>query len=135
MAARFLCAIAAKREMGMVRQRGKKIKRPAVRRRSHLGAVFLHECGPRAFGRGALRQRDQFRTGRKIWKPDVIPVLRSVFSLRDAARRPPNRADSKTLAASPDGAEPDKANRHSTLVPRFRPAGQQIGQGPWPRYL
>jgi hypothetical protein len=112
MATGFLRAIAADRKIGMVRQRRKEIKRPAIRWRSHLCPVFFHEDRPFARRRRALRQRDRIRTWRKIWKPDVIPVLRSVLSPRNATRRPSNRANAKALAASPVGAKPNNTNRH-----------------------
>src|SRR4029077_4361515 len=94
MATGLLRAIAADRKIGMVRQCRKEIKRLAVRWRSHLCPVFFHEDRPFARRRRALRQRDRSRTWRKIWKPDVVPVLRCVVSLRNATRRPSNRANS-----------------------------------------
>jgi hypothetical protein len=97
----------------MVRQRSKKIKRPAVRWRPHFGPVFSPEDRPFVLGHGVLPQFDHFRAWRKNRKPDVVPVLRGMLGFRNAPRGPPDRADSKALAASPGGAEPDNANRHS----------------------
>ncbi len=128
MTAGLLRAIAAHRKICMVRQRSKKIKRPAVRWSSHLGPVFSSECRPFALGRGVLPQFDRFRTWRKIRKPDVVPVLRGVVGFGNATRGPPNRADPEALAASPGGAEPNNANGHSQLSVKEFPGRRPIEQ-------
>ena len=98
MAAGFIFAIAADREIAGVREGGKQIERcPAIRPR-HLSAISFPELGPIA---RALRLLREFYSGgawRERRQPYIVEIPGRIILFWHAARRPPHRADAQALA-------------------------------------
>ena len=89
--------VAADGKIRVLRERRQKVECPDVVQGCHFGSVFLYERGPLAFSLGILRQFDGFRTWREIREPHVVPIVRSVLTLRNASRRAPNGADAQAF--------------------------------------
>ena len=115
MAVRLVLAIAAEREIDLVRQRGDQVERVAVVGRSHLGAVLAEKFRPVLRRLRRVRELHRLRLRPEIGIPHVEPVLRGIFGFRHAARRPPHRADARAFMRQPRAAEPDDADGHLRL--------------------
>src|SRR5688572_24577373 len=107
MATPFVLAIAADGEVGTVGQRRQEPEEVSFVWRAHLGAIPPGKCRPLALRRGRLRGLDQLRARRQFWKPDVVPVLRSVLILGYTAGRTPHRTDAKAFATRAWAAQPN----------------------------
>src|SRR5690606_25921394 len=117
-AAGLVRAVAADGEVGVLREDGQQLQRPACVRRLHLGAVAAGEALPAGLARVGLEQADGFLAGRHVREPHVVPVVRRDARLGDAARRAPHRADARPLAGLPGGAETNDPHCHVALPAR-----------------
>src|SRR5712692_8604980 len=103
-----------------MREGGKEIERRPVLRGGHLGTVFPHEAAPFALVLCSLRKFDCSGVGGERRQPDIVEVLRRVFALFHAARRPPHRTDAKALIRESIRAETDNSNGHCGGTPELR---------------
>ena len=110
MTARLILAIAAHRKIRLVRQGRQQIEGPAVFRLRHLGAITFHESGPLLPGFSMQSQFDRLRRRRQIREPHVVPVARREFGFRNAAGRPPDRADAQPFVRGSCRTQTDYSN-------------------------
>lgn len=109
MAARFVLAVTAHRQVGVVRQRRQKIQVPARIRHFH----FCQETAPEHLPRCVVVRISTFQqrfTGRKVGKPNVIEVATRAFVLRHTAWRTANGADAQALRFCSRSTKPDDTN-------------------------
>src|SRR5690349_3965729 len=112
MATRLVLAIAANGEIRLVRQRGEQIKHAAVIGPRHFGTITPRKCRPLA---GRMTRQGEFYGVRgrcEVRQPDVVPVARREPRLRNAARRPPHRPNSQSLARKSRRAQTHASDGH-----------------------
>lgn len=97
-AAGFILAVAADREIGVLRQSGEQIKQSPGMRAAHFGAVTAHEMCPLGFAGSVQTDTDGLCARGKVRAPHVVPVLRRELALGHAPRRAAHGTDSRTLA-------------------------------------
>src|SRR5688500_12081399 len=127
MTALLVLAVAADREIGLVRQSREQIDQPRRVRRLHLRTVFPLERLPRLLVGGTLPFRDKRLARLQLRQPRIVEDPRRELGLRHTARRPPNGADTQALAGSPWRTQPDNPDRHGSP-----PAVQPTADGSYP---
>ena len=124
MAAALVPAVAAQRQVGVMRQRRQYVQFAAPIGRAHLPPELPAECGPRPLVRRSQRFPHQFGAGRQVREPDVVVVEPGEVTLRNAARRAPHRPEPQTFAGLSRCAELHNENGHNSpnaSVPRGMP--------------
>src|SRR3990167_1352708 len=111
-AVRFVLAIAAHGEVGVLRHPCQQRQGVAVVRRGHLGAVLALEGSPLLGRGGGLGLLDGLGARGQVGVPDVVPVLRRELLLGHAARRAAHGADAGALAGYARAAELNDADCH-----------------------
>ena len=114
--AALVFAVAADREVRMVRQLRQHLGRMARVRPRHLAATYffakLRPLRRRLRRQPQLHRLQARRQGRE---PHVVIVALRELALRHAARRPAHRADARALARRSRAAQADDANAHESL--------------------
>lgn len=99
MAASFIIAVTAHREVGGMGQRGEQRQQPVVAGLSHLRPIASFKCAPGPFATiGLLERCNGFRAWGEVGEPEVVEVPVGVLGFRHASWRPADRAKTKAFA-------------------------------------
>src|SRR5574341_953930 len=112
-AARLVLAIAADREVRMMRQRGKQLGQAPRRGGFHFLEITTRKLSPALVRPGLSDRPSEERFARReIRQPEVVVIAPREIRLAHAARRAPHGAEARALAFGARATEPDDANRH-----------------------
>jgi hypothetical protein len=115
MAMRFALAVAADREVGLVRQRGKQLDGVAVVRRRHFRTVLPGEGAPLGGRLGRLPELHGFDAWGKVREPYVVPIARGELGLWNTPRRATHRSDANALVRDSFTPQSNYSNDHGSL--------------------
>jgi hypothetical protein len=111
-ASRFVLAVTSNGEVGLTRHCRKQPDQPLSRRLFHFAKVFARVTLPPFVGPLSMqRPRPQLLARRKVGNPYVVPVAAREVGLFYPARRPTDRAESKSFIACARCAQPNDADR------------------------
>jgi len=132
----LVLAVAADREIGRVRKRGKAGPTRGRPPPAHLGPIAPGERAPAALLLRAPSDPGQLLGRRQIRKPHVVEIPGRELGLRPASRRTPDGPDPQPLALGPRASQAHDADRHGrpglplTRVPGRRGTG--VARAHWP---
>ncbi len=110
-AARFLFAVAAHGEVGLLRQSGQQVQVATRLWRLHLSEEPSPEGPPGPFVLEWVRLQQGF-AWREIGKPDVVDVPAGILGLGNAPRRTADGPDAKALRLQARTPQSDDADGH-----------------------
>src|SRR6478672_6036273 len=115
-AAGFVFAVAADRQVCVMRESRHEIKRPPRRWHIHLRFEGADEAFP--FGSRDRSQglRYQLGAGGEVGIPDVEPIVGRIAFLANAARRTPHRADPNSLVRMAGFTQADDPQGHDAPI-------------------
>src|SRR5689334_18666443 len=112
----FIFAIAANRQVRVVRESRQQIKRPPRHRQIHLRFEGANKALPFGCRDRSQGLRHQLRAGGKVRIPDIEPVVGRKAFLANAARRTPHRADPKPFVRMAGFTETDDPKSHDAPI-------------------
>src|SRR5258708_1100533 len=121
MATRFILAVAAEREICVVRQCCQHLDGARCIGLRHLGPVALGKACPLRGVAGLPSELHRLDARCQVGIPNVVPVPTGELRLRNATRWSPHRTDSRPFSGRSLAAKPDDSNCQTADQPSLCP--------------